>query len=187
MTRIVAGAWGGRVLQVPRSGTRPTSERVREAVFSTLDSLGAISGARVLDIYAGSGALGLEALSRGATRAVLVDSARGAAQVLRANVGALGAGNRARVVCGDATRFVGSLGASEVFDLVFIDPPYALDAGHLGKVLAGVAAHLDPAGIIVLESPSRGVLPDIPSQLMNRATKTYGDTQVSFWEIASGK
>ncbi|EFN93066.1 16S rRNA (guanine(966)-N(2))-methyltransferase RsmD [Mobiluncus mulieris] len=184
MTRIVAGAWGGRVLQVPRSGTRPTSERVREAIFSRLDSQGVIAGARVLDIFAGSGALGLEALSRGATDAMLVDSARGAVQVLRANAAALSAGERVQVVGADAVRFAASLGANERFDLVFIDPPYALDSGILDQVLSSVATHLAPAGIIILESSSRAVLPDLPPQLMNRTTKTYGDTQVSFLEVA---
>lgn len=183
MTRIVAGDWGGRVLQVPRSGTRPTSERVREAIFSRLDSQGVITGARVLDIFAGSGALGLEALSRGAAGAVLVDSARGAVQVLRANVATVGAKTQVRIVGADAVRFAASLGANEVFDLIFVDPPYALDSEVLGRVLASVAAHLAPLGIIILESSTRAALPDLPPQLMNSATKTYGETQVSFLEV----
>ena len=84
----------------------------------------------------------------------------------------------------DAVRFAASLGANERFDLVFIDPPYALDSGILDQVLSSVATHLAPAGIIILESSSRAVLPDLPPQLMNRTTKTYGDTQVSFLEVA---
>ena len=99
MTRIVAGTVGGRVLQVPRAGTRPTSERVREALFSRLEHLDVVDGARVLDLYAGSGALGIEAASRGAAHVTLVESARDAADVCRRNVddarpGGHGAGGR---------------------------------------------------------------------------------------------
>ena len=90
MTRIVAGSVGGRRIEVPRRGTRPTSERVRESLFGRLEHYGALDGARVLDLCAGSGALGLEAASRGAGEVVLVDSSRAAVAVCRANIRALG-------------------------------------------------------------------------------------------------
>lgn len=161
-------------------GTRPTSERVREALFSRLDSLGALDGACVLDIFAGSGALGLEALSRGAAHAVLVDSARGAAKALQGNIASLGAKDQARVVVADASRFAGSLGASEIFDLIFLDPPYALDSVVISEVLANLALHLDPAGILILEGSKQYPLPDFPPLLMNTATKAYGDTLITY-------
>src|SRR5699024_5956386 len=105
VTRIVAGTVGGRVLQVPRSGTRPTSERVREALFSRLEHLDVVDGARVLDLYAGSGALGIEAASRGAAQVTLVEAARDAADVCRRNVTSLGLGAAVQVVAEKAERF----------------------------------------------------------------------------------
>lgn len=180
MTRIVAGAWGGRTLTVPRTGTRPTSERVREAVFSRLDSLDAVTSARVLDVFAGSGALGLEALSRGGATAVFVDSSREAAKVLQRNIVSLGCENRSRIVVADASHFTGSLGAGEYFDLIFLDPPYALNATLVSRVLAGLASHLDSAGIMILESSKRYPRPDFPPLLMDSGGKVYGDTLITY-------
>ncbi len=108
VTRIVAGSVGGRSIAVPAKGTRPTSDRVREAIFSRLEHLDVLDGARVLDLYAGSGALGLEAASRGATAVTLVDSARPAADVARRNVAALGL-TGVRVTTETAERFAASL------------------------------------------------------------------------------
>lgn len=107
MSRIVAGQAGGRLLRVPAKGTRPTSERVREAVFSRLEHTGAVAGARVLDLYAGSGALGLEAMSRGADGAVLVESGKDAARICRANAAALGLAARVEVVAARVETFLG--------------------------------------------------------------------------------
>ena len=132
MTRVIAGTAGGRTLRTPPgSGTRPTSDRVREAVFSALDARDAVRGARVLDLYAGSGALGLEAASRGAARVVLVESDRRAADVIAGN---------ARELKLPGTRVVRSTVAAHLFpdpapddpsDLVFVDPPYDLDEAAL--------------------------------------------------------
>src|SRR2546423_8936791 len=156
--RIVAGKWGGRRLRTPRGrDVRPTSDRVREALFSIL---GPLDGARVLDLFAGSGALGLEALSRGAASATLVERAPAAVQVLRDNVADLGAD--AEVVAADARaylRVAREQGAQ--YDLVFLDPPYRAAAGlgrelELQPVLAAgarVVAESDPRSPLELGLP----------------------------------
>ncbi|KAE8764411.1 16S rRNA (guanine(966)-N(2))-methyltransferase RsmD [Georgenia thermotolerans] len=150
MTRIVAGSAGGRTLQVPRNGTRPTSERVREALFSRLEHLGVVGGARVLDLYAGSGALGLEAASRGAARVTLVESAKAAAQLCRRNAGALGLGDRVDVVAAKVQTYLAGpppAGAAPA-DLVLLDPPYDVTEEDLAAVLAllaPAAARTEPA------------------------------------------
>src|SRR3954467_7982650 len=129
--RIVAGRWSGRRLVAPRGrDTRPTSDRGREALFSIL---GPLDGARVLDLFAGSGALGLEALSRGAASATLVERAPAALRVLRDNVADLGAG--AEIVAADARSYLrGARGQGAQYDLVFLDPPYR-SAAALGREL----------------------------------------------------
>lgn len=126
MTRIVSGTWGGRRLAVPAGRTvRPTAERVREAWLAILAA--ELPGARVLDLFAGSGALGLEALSRGATHATFVEQHSASLAALNANITALGAGERTTVRRGDALRYVTGLAAG-AFDLVLADPPFATDA-----------------------------------------------------------
>ncbi|MDG2124071.1 MAG: 16S rRNA (guanine(966)-N(2))-methyltransferase RsmD, partial [Verrucomicrobiales bacterium] len=133
--RVIAGESGGVPLKVPKTVTRPTADRVREAVFSILAER--VVGARVLDVFAGSGALGIEALSRGAESAVFVEQNRGACEVLRGNLEKTGLVGWAGVVCGDALKCVGKLGRE--FDLVFADPPYVKKPGDrdFGKALLG--------------------------------------------------
>src|SRR5699024_5144382 len=127
MTRIIAGQFGGRALAAPRGAdTRPTTDRVREAIFSRVESLLDLAGARVLDLYAGSGALGLEAVSRGAGFVVLVERDRRTAQVLAANVASLGVRERARVVSERVDRVLERGPEDGPFDLVLLDPPYPL-------------------------------------------------------------
>ncbi|MEV8176530.1 16S rRNA (guanine(966)-N(2))-methyltransferase RsmD [Cellulosimicrobium funkei] len=198
MTRIVAGTVGGRTLQVPPRGTRPTSERVREAIFSRLEHLGVVDDARVLDLYAGSGALGLEAASRGAADVTLVDSARVAADVARRNVAALGLSN-VHVVAQPAEAFVagvaaagdaaGAAGASSrgraghgPFHLVLVDPPYDVTAEALERVLAHLAVPgvLDPAAVVVVERSTRTPEPTWPAGWELVAHKDYGETAVFF-------
>lgn len=178
MTRIVAGSVGGRVIEVPAHGTRPTSERVREAIFSRLEHTGAVEGARVLDLYAGSGALGIEALSRGAASATLVDSGRHAAEAGRRNARALGLGT-VRVAQQPAERFTREA-PSQGWDLVFLDPPYDVGEAELATVLAQLVGGLAAGATVVVERSARSPEPSWPAGLERVATKTYGETVVHY-------
>jgi 16S rRNA (guanine966-N2)-methyltransferase len=188
MTRIVAGSVGGRTLRVPPRGTRPTSERTREAIFSRLTHDSVLDRARVLDLYAGSGALGIEAASRGAAAVTLVDSARVAADAARHNVRALGLGAVVRVVSDDAGRFAAALAAApaQPFDLVFLDPPYDPAEPALAGVLASLAAPgvLAADAVVVVERSTRSAEPSWPDGLALLARKGYGETAVYYAEPA---
>jgi 16S rRNA (guanine966-N2)-methyltransferase len=171
--RVIAGQWGGRRLQAPPGdATRPTSDRVREALFSILGDH--VDGARVLDLFAGSGALGIEALSRGAAHATFVDSAPAAIRSLTANLSALGAD--AEVRRADARRFLGAASANgRHYDLVFLDPPYRL-AGRLGgELAAALPAVLAPGAMVVTESDRRAPL-ELELELIDE--RRYGDTLI---------
>jgi 16S rRNA (guanine966-N2)-methyltransferase len=173
--RVVAGRFGGRRLAAPRGrGTRPTSDRVREALFSTL---GPLDGERVLDLYAGSGALGIEALSRGAASALLVERDARAVAVIRANLGALGlAEPEARVHAGPARSALENASRrGDTYDLVFLDPPYR-SAPELGRELsAALGPLLAAGGRVVTESDRRAPLElDLPLTHERR----YGDTLI---------
>jgi 16S rRNA (guanine966-N2)-methyltransferase len=170
---VIAGRYGGRRLRTPPGeATRPTSDRVREALFSILGAR--VQDARVLDLFAGSGALGLEALSRGAQRATFVESAPAALAALRANLVALGAD--AEVVRADALRWLrGAPAAARQYDLVFLDPPYRR-AAELGAPLsASLPALLAPGALVVAESDRRA-----PLELTITRTdeRRYGDTLI---------
>jgi 16S rRNA (guanine966-N2)-methyltransferase len=179
MTRIIAGLAGGRRLAVPPgSGTRPTSDRVRESLFSRLESLGAVDGARVLDLYAGSGALGLEAVSRGAASAVLVEADRRAADVARRNSRDLGL-DGVRVVIDRVERYLATAAArGESVDLVLCDPPYVLSADALAAVLVDVARMLAPGGVVAVERAARTGEPGWPSGLSAIDGRATGETAV---------
>jgi len=188
MTRIISGAAQGALLRVPPRGTRPTSDRVREAIFSALEARGAIDGADALDLYAGSGALGLEAISRGAASVTLVENNQRAAALIRSNASAvtkamLGRGAegldapRIRVEALSATRFLEGE-AREQVDLVFIDPPYDLRGDELTRVLGLLAPRVKPWATVVLERSSRDPVPQIPAPLVLERTKTYGETAI---------
>lgn len=155
--RVVAGSSRGRKLTAPSGNdVRPTSDRVREAVFNALRSLQAIEGARVLDLFAGSGALGIEALSRGAASAVFVDHDAASRAAIVANLEATAVADRAEVVRSDATGFLRE--PSEPFDLVLLDPPYRFaDWDSLLTVLAGA---LTPNAVVVIESDREVTLPE---------------------------
>jgi 16S rRNA (guanine966-N2)-methyltransferase len=174
--RVIAGRLGGRRLRAPRGRTtRPTADRVREALFSML---GDVQGAHVLDLFAGSGALGIEALSRGAARAVFVERERFALEALRSNLEELGIGaSEGEIRRGDA---LGALRATrkrgETYDLVFVDPPYAL-AQALSRDLPPMLAPVLRAGArVVVESDRRAPLePGLAAQ----ASRRYGDTTIT--------
>lgn len=185
MTRIVAGAARGRRLRVPAgSVTRPTSDRVREALFSTLESmLGGFDGLRVLDLYAGSGALGLEALSRGASLVTLVESDARAAQVIRANVDAADLPG-ARVIEARVERALarprGSDASASVdtpYHLVLADPPYDVGSERVARVLSGLTTGwLAPDGVVVVERDRRSEPVHWPDGLMRLQERAYGET-----------
>ncbi|MGH3497208.1 MAG: 16S rRNA (guanine(966)-N(2))-methyltransferase RsmD [Nocardioidaceae bacterium] len=178
MTRIIAGSVGGRRIRVPAgSGTRPTSDRVREALFSALESaLAGLHGLHVLDLYAGSGALGLEALSRGAVSAVLVESDRRALELVRRNIATLGLSG-AVAVGTTAERYV-QADAARAYDVVLLDPPYSLDANAVDQVLADLVRHgwLAPRSSIVVERSSRTPRPTWPDGVDAVRSKSYGET-----------
>ncbi len=171
--RIIAGEWGGRRIQAPPgAGVRPTTDRIREAWMGAIG--GRIEGARVLDLFAGTGALGLEALSRGATEAVFVERARSALRLLEQNIEALGAGTQARIVRADAVRYLERAG-EERFDLALADPPYG--KGYAATLLRR-AAERPFARELWVEHRSREPLPELPGLRQRR----YGDTTLTIWE-----
>ncbi|KGM13100.1 RsmD family RNA methyltransferase [Cellulomonas bogoriensis] len=187
MTRIVAGSAGGRSLVVPPAGTRPTSDRVREALFSRLEHLGAVQGAHVLDLFAGSGALGLEAASRGARRVVLVDAARGAARACERNVRTLGL-HGVGVVCEKVVTYL-RREPDQAADLVFCDPPYDMDEDGLADVLVALLPHLAPAALVVVERSARSPEPRWPhvpgdGRLVGEGDRRYGETRLWFAGVA---
>lgn len=181
--RIVAGYWKGRKLAAPAGmQTRPTSDRVREALFSSLASrLGDdLGGTAVLDLFAGTGALGFEALSRGATTAVFVEHDPKALRALHANVGTLEAGPRIRIVAGEAARYVSAPTAGDgPFGLLFLDPPYRIDAAEVRGLIDALAdrGFLEPGCVIVWERASEGEA-DWPPGIEPVSAKRYGDTTV---------
>jgi 16S rRNA (guanine966-N2)-methyltransferase len=189
VTRIISGACGGRRLEVPRGvGTRPTSDRVREALFSALEHQKVLAGSAILDLYAGSGALGLEALSRGAARATFVESDREAVAVLRRNVAALSLGAAVRVLPEPVERVLlrgagPGPGAGDSHDLVLADPPYGLGEDDLADVLALLPAHgwLGSGGsraLVVIERSARSPEPRWPGGLRPVDERRYGETRL---------
>ena len=175
MTRIIAGSHRGRRLHVPAgTGTRPTADRAREALFSSLQSLIDLDGAAVLDLYAGSGALGLEALSRGAATATLVENAPPALTALRANVEQLGLA--ATVVDADAGRYLA--GAVSPYDLVLVDPPYELE---VEPVLAALHPWMTDGGVLVVERRTRGPALAVPEGFVAERDRRYGEATLWYF------
>jgi 16S rRNA (guanine966-N2)-methyltransferase len=180
MTRIVAGFAGSLTLTVPAKGTRPTSDQVREALFSALDARDAIRDYRVLDLYAGSGALGLEAASRGARVVTLVENGFAASQACRKNAAAVqkAAPPRSALSIAVSNQAVASFLAAtpDGFDLVFLDPPYDLPETELAANLLALAPLLDPDALVVVERSSRSPEPAWGPGLRLERRKDYGDT-----------
>lgn len=171
--RVVAGSAGGRRIDVPGgTSTRPTSDRVREAIFNALDSMGAVEGRQVFDGFAGSGALGIEALSRGAAHALFADTDPQAIAVINENLRTLGLAGSATVVTRDAQR---ALAVAASLDLVLLDPPYTYDGWD--GLLDALVPLLSPEAVVVIES-DRAVA--LPPSLAGIRSKAYGGTVVQF-------
>ncbi|RNM15807.1 16S rRNA (guanine(966)-N(2))-methyltransferase RsmD [Nocardioides pocheonensis] len=177
MTRIIGGSAGGRRLRTPPGeATRPTSDRVREALFSALEAeLGTLHGLRFLDLYAGSGAVALEAASRGAVSVTAVESDRRTAAIVTANAAALGLPVDVRA---QPVASVLASAAPTPFDVVFLDPPYALGSEEVAEVLAALVSRgwVEAGGAVVLERSARSVAPSWPDGLEVRRQKKYGET-----------
>ena len=179
MTRIIAGRAGGTTLEVPGAGTRPTSDRVRESLFGALESAEALRGARVVDLYAGSGALGLEAVSRGAASADLVERAGPAATIVQRNAARVtkstGRDVPIRVHRVAVTAYLGR--AAGPFDLAFLDPPYDLSDDDLTADLAALRPLLTEHAVVIVERGLRSPAPAwVDAGLEALRDRTYGDT-----------
>ncbi|NHC13526.1 16S rRNA (guanine(966)-N(2))-methyltransferase RsmD [Motilibacter deserti] len=189
MTRVVGGAAGGRRLAVPPAGTRPTSDRAREGLFSTLTALtGGLDGLRFVDLYAGSGAVGLEALSRGAAHVLLVEKAERAQRVVRANVATLGLPG-AEVVGAPVERLVDAPPAPPAaapYDVAFLDPPYAVTDVALAGVLGRMADNgwLAPSAVVAVERETRGGPFAWPGRFTARRERRYGEGTIWYAEFS---
>jgi 16S rRNA (guanine966-N2)-methyltransferase len=182
VARVIAGEAGGRRLAVPDGrDTRPTSDRAREGLFGTISSMvGSLAGARVLDLYAGSGAVGLEALSRGAEHVLLVEHGTRARRVIRENIEAIGLPGA--VLAADKVERVLARGPQgNRYDVVFADPPYALPQAGVSRVLSLLAGHgwLAPGALVIVERATRSGPPDWPEGFMPARSRTYGEA--TFW------
>jgi 16S rRNA (guanine966-N2)-methyltransferase len=179
--RIVGGALRGRVLSTPKSqAIRPTSDRLRESIFDILAHAhdDAVAGANVVDLFAGTGALGFEAISRGAARALFVDDGAEARALLRANVEALGQGGVTRVFRRDATR-LGLAPPGETFSLAFLDPPYGKGLADLALRQLVAGGWLAPSALVVIEEAAQAEVA-LPDSLTREDVRRYGDTQIVF-------
>lgn len=190
MTRIIAGSVGGRTLQTPKGrDTRPTTDRVREAMFSRIEALLDLDGARVLDLFAGSGALGLEAVSRGAAHLLAVERHRPTARLVQRNAADLGLGDQVEVVCAAAEAVLSTVPA-EPYDLALLDPPYPMGEAELSRILGALAEPrwLTGEALVVVERSARSPepsWPDVPDGmggLDHLDTRRYGETTVHWAE-----
>ncbi|MFJ3960309.1 16S rRNA (guanine(966)-N(2))-methyltransferase RsmD [Streptomyces sp. NPDC090036] len=177
MTRVIAGSARGRRLAVPPgTGTRPTSDRMREGLFSTWESLHGVEGARVLDLYGGSGAVGLESLSRGAAHTLLVEADAKAAKAIRDNIRTLGLPG-AEFRAGKAEQIVAARAAGDPYDIVFLDPPYAADSAELQEILLTLRSNgwiTDDALVTVERSTRSGAFP-WPEGFEPLRSRKYGE------------
>jgi 16S rRNA (guanine966-N2)-methyltransferase len=183
--RIVGGKLGGRTLIGPKPGAmsiRPTSDRLRESLFNILASRLDLEGLRVLDLFAGTGALSFEAVSRGASFALLVDDGAEARGLQRANQEALGLGGATRIFRRDATK-LGPIGALEPFDLAFCDPPYGKGLGERALSSAAADGWLKPGALLILEESSDAAIA-LPAAFVEVDARSYGDTQLRFLRLA---
>jgi 16S rRNA (guanine(966)-N(2))-methyltransferase RsmD len=176
--RIVAGRLKGRTLKGPTgAGLRPTSDGLRETLFNVLGRR--VEGARVLDGYAGTGAIGLEAISRGAARAVFVEQDRRAVAIIRANVDACGVGAECEIVSSDMSRLAERAPGLGTFDLVLLDPPY--DAPDVDRIVSAAGRWVAREGILVLEHSKRRQSPERTAELVRYRVLQAGDSALSFY------
>ncbi|MFF7205799.1 MULTISPECIES: 16S rRNA (guanine(966)-N(2))-methyltransferase RsmD [unclassified Streptomyces] len=188
MTRVIAGTAGGRRLAVPPgTGTRPTSDRAREGLFSSWESLlGTLAGLRVADLYAGSGAVGLEALSRGASHALLVEADARAARIVRENVRTLGLPG-AEVRTGKAEQIVTGPAPGDPYDVVFLDPPYAVTDDDLREILLTLRSEgwLADDAVVTVERSTRGGEFVWPQGFEPVRARRYGEGTLWYGRAAS--
>lgn len=190
--RVISGRFKGMALTTPKPGTRPTTDRTKEAIFSHLDSWGVLDDARVLDLFAGTGALGIEALSRGARELVAVESAAPAAALIAKTLTALKhnrswePGMSARVIKARAEKYAASASAVAPFDVIFIDPPYAFETEACNQLLADLAARelTGDDTVIMLERSTRSAEPTAPEGWAISNRRDYGETAVYYIEPA---
>jgi len=184
MSRIIAGAAAGRPLTaVPGTGTRPTTDRTKEALFSWLEARDWLDGTAVLDLYAGSGALGCEAASRGAASVLLVERDRKAVTACRANAALVNRARGADVVRVRAGSVEQALaGDTAPVDLILADPPYPVAGPPLEAVVEAAAGRLAPGGLLVLERAARDVAPRRPRGLEEVEVRVYGETALYLWQ-----
>lgn len=188
--RVISGRFKGVALATPKTGTRPTTDRTKEAIFSHLDSWGVLDDARVLDLFAGTGALGIEALSRGARELVAVESSRPAATLITKTLAQLqknrswDASLKARVLVKKAEQVAGGFG--EPFDVIFIDPPYAYETAECNQLLSDLAAGsaTNENTVIMLERSVRSDDPTAPGGWQITESRNYGETAVFYIESA---
>jgi len=183
MTRIIAGAAGSLRLKAPDKVSRPTSDRVREAIFSRLESLIDMEGAAVLDLFAGTGALGLEAASRGARSVWLVENHPGAASVVKSNIQSVAkALTHAPTLQASTTSVASFLSSAALGDIsvAFLDPPYDYSSGAVDDHLLALRSWLADDAIVIVERSSKGTPPQFPDGYEELTPKTYGDTTV-YW------
>lgn len=190
MTRIIAGAAGGRRISAPDGRTtRPTSDRAREALFASVQSdLGSLAGIRALDLYAGSGAIGLEALSRGASHALLVEADRRAAQVVKDNIAALKLPG-AELAADRVERVLARGNTRGPYDLVVADPPYAVTDDEVAEMLSALVAHgwLAEDAVLVVERSKRGAEPAWPKGIELDRSRKYGEAMLWYARTVDGE
>lgn len=182
--RVISGSVGGLKLVAPKGmTTRPTTDRVKEALFSILEHAGLLEGSKVLDLFAGSGALGIEAISRGAASCTFVENNRSALETIRVNLSRTGLEGQANIISMDVSKAIERIARKETrFKLALLDPPY--DSGMQVGVIQYLADHLmKPEGIIVLEVSSRSVVPQSIAGYTRINRRVYGDTALEFFAL----
>ena len=190
--RVISGRFKGVALTTPKAGTRPTTDRTKEAIFSHLDSWGVLDDARVLDLFAGTGALGIEALSRGARELVAVESSAPAAALIAQTLTALKhnrsweLGMSARVIKARAEKYAACASAVAPFDVIFIDPPYAFETEACNQLLTDLAGRelTGDDTVIMLERSTRSAEPAAPERWTISDHRDYGETAVYYIELS---